>query len=191
MIISIVLLIGCQLKKKTSEIKTVDRQTTLQTTGGVKTQTSLKVIRIDSSKIVKSTINNLNYTESVDMEFDLIPNKEKSILISDKSNAAFFEQLLNKSQKVKIHINHTQKQSNGQLLTQQNNIKSKTDSSVSKEVVYKQAQKIDIKEKNKLSSESKTYTTLTWWIIAAGVLITVYFFIKCNIPALILSFFKL
>ncbi len=51
----------------------------------------------------------------MDMEFDLIPAKEKSILISDKNNVAFFEQLVNKSQKVKIRINHSQQKSNSQL----------------------------------------------------------------------------
>jgi hypothetical protein len=122
----------------------------------------------------------------------LIPNKEKSILITDKTNGAFFEQLLNKSQKVKIHINQTQQKFNSELLTQQNSLKSKIDSNVSKEETYKQVQKIDIKEKNKLSSESKTYTGLMWWIIAAvGILIIVYILNKFNIFALILGFFKL
>ena len=103
-----------------------------------------------------------------------------------------FEQLINKSKKVKIHINRTQRKSNNQLLTQQNNIKSKIDSGVSKERIYKQVQKIDIKEKNKLSSESKTYTALTWWLLAGvSILITVYILNKFNIPSVILGFFKL
>jgi hypothetical protein len=189
-IISVVLFAGCHLKKKIAEIKTINQQTALQTTEDVKTQTNLKVARIDSSKIVKSNINNLNYSESIDIEFDLIPNAEKLLLISDKSNTAFFEQLLNRSQKVKIHINHSQQKSNSQLLTQQNNIKSKIDSGVNKEGIYKRTQKIDIKEKNKLSSESKTYTALTWWIIAtACILITVYILKKINIHTLIARFF--
>jgi hypothetical protein len=191
-IISVVLLLaGCHIKKKTSEINTVDRQTVLQTTKDVKAQTNLKVIQTDSSKIIKSSIDDLNYSESINMEFELIPSKKKSILISNKNNGALFEQLLNKSQKVKIHINHTQQKFNSQLLTQQNNIKSKIDSNVSKEDIYKQTQKIDIKEKNKLSSESKTYTALMWWVIvAAVVLITVYLLNKFNIFGLILSFLK-
>lgn len=190
-IISVVLLLaGCHIKKKTSEINTVDRQTVLQTTEDVKAQTNLKVIQIDSSKIIKSSIDDLNYSESINMEFELIPSKEKSILISNKNNGVFFEQLLNRSQKVKIHINHTRQKFNSQLLTQQKNIKSKTDSSVSKDEVYKHAQKIDIKEKNKLRSESKTYTSLTWWVIVAVILITVYLLNKFNIFGLILSFLK-
>lgn len=191
-IISVALFAGCHLKKKTSEINTVDHQTVLQTTKDVKTQTNLKVAQINSSKTVKSTIDNLNYSESVDVEFELIPGKEKSILISDKNYAVLFEQLINKSKKVKIHINRTQQKSNNQLLTQQNNIKSKIDSGVNKERIYKQVQKIDIKEKNKLNSESKTYTALTWWLLAGvGILITVYILNKFNIPSVILGFFKL
>jgi len=191
-IISIVLLTCCHLKKKTSEINTIDLQTVLQTTDDVKTQTNLKVVQIDSSKIVKSSIDNLNYSESVDMEFDLQPSKERSILISDKSYSTFFEQLLNKSQKVKIHINHSQQKSNSQLLTQQNHIKLKIDSGVRREGTYKQTHKTDIKEKNRLSSESKTYTALTWWIIATVcILITVYILKKFNIYRLIVGFFKL
>ena len=191
-LISVVLFSGCHLKKKTSETNTIDRQTVLQTTRDIKTQTNLKVIQIDSSKIVKSSIDNLNYSESVDMEFDLTPTKENSILISDKKNVTLFEQILNKSQKVKIHINRAQQKSNRQLLTQQNNIKSKIDSGVSKEGIYKQTQKIDIKEKNSLSSESKTYTALTWWIFAAAcVIISIYILNKFNILSLILGFFKL
>jgi len=191
-LISVVLFAGCHLKKKTSEINTIDRQTVLQTTGNIKTQTNLKVIQIDSSKIVKSSIDNLNYSESVDMEFDLAPTKEKSILILDKNNITLFQQILNKSQKIKIHINRTQQKLNSQLLTQQNNIISKIDSFVSKEGIYKQTQKIDIKEKNSLSSESKTYTALTWWVFAAAcVIISIYILNKFNIPSLILGFFKL
>lgn len=190
-IISFVLLISCQLKKKTSEINTLDQQTILQATKDVKTQTNLKVIHGDSSKIIKSNFDNLSYSKSLDIEFVLIPNKEKSIFITSKSDSSFFGQLLNRSQKVKIHFNHAQHKSNSQLLTQQNYIKSKTDSSVSKKETYKEAQKIDIKQKNKSISESKTYTALTWWIIAAGLLIIAYFLNKFKIPALILGFFKL
>ena len=191
-ITSVILLAACHLKKKTSEINTVDHHAVLQTTKDIKTQTNLKVVQIDSSKTIKSSIDNLNSSESVDMEFDLIPGVEKSILISDKNNVVLFEQLINKSKKVKIHINRTQQKSNNQLLTQQNNIKSKIDSGVSKERIYKQVQKIDIKEKNKLSSESKTYTALTWWLLAGvGILITVYILNKFNIPSVILGFFKL
>ncbi len=39
-IVSIVLLAGCHLKKKTSEINRIDLQTVLQTTEDVKTQTN-------------------------------------------------------------------------------------------------------------------------------------------------------
>lgn len=122
----------------------------------------------------------------------MIPNNEKSAFVTVKNDSSIFAQLLNRSQKVKIHINHSQQKSNSQLLTQQNNINSKTDSSVSKEVVYKQAQKIDIKEKSKFSSESKTYTALTWWIITVVcILITIYILKKFNIYTLLAGFFKL
>lgn len=187
-IISIVLLIGCQLKKKTSEINTVDQQTVLQITEDVKTKTNLNVTHVDSSKIIKSNINNLHYSESMDIQFDMIPAKEKSI--SYNNNVTLFEQLLNKSQKVKIHINRIQQKSNSHLITQQNNIKSKMDSGVSRVGIYKQTHKADIKAKNKLISESKTYPTVTWWIIALGLLIIVYFLNKFNVPAIILRFFK-
>ncbi|GAB2984047.1 hypothetical protein GCM10027049_22010 [Mucilaginibacter puniceus] len=191
-IILVALFTSCHLKKKTSKINTIDRQTVLNTTEGVRTQTNLKVIRIDSSKIVKSSIDNLDYSESVNMEFDLIPTKEKSILIPYKNNVTLFEQILDKSQKVKIHINRIQQKSNSQLLARQNNIKSKIDSGASYDGIYKQTQKINIKEKNRLSSESKTSTPLTWWIIATVyILITVYILKKFNIFTLIASFFKL
>ncbi len=190
-IISIVLFMSCQLKKKTSEINTVDQQTVLQNTKDVKTQTNLKIIHVDSSKIIKSNLDNLYYSKSSEIEFELIPNNEESTFVTAKNNSSIFDKLLNRSQRVKILFNHAQQKSNSQLLTQQNYIKSKTDSSVSKKETHKQAQKIDIKEKNELISESKTYTTLIWWTIAAGVLITIYFFNKFNIPALILGFFKL
>jgi hypothetical protein len=168
-IIAVALLTGCHLKKKTSEIYTIDQQTVSHTIGDIKTQTNLKVIQIDSSKIIKSRAENLNYSESVKLEFDLIPTTAKSIL--DKNNVALFEHLVNKSKKVKIHINRTQDKSNRQLQTQQNSIKLKIDSVVNNEGTYKQAQTIDIKEKNKLNSESKTYTALTWWIIATAFVI--------------------
>ncbi len=189
-IISIVLLTGCYLKKKTSEINTIDLKTVLQTTKDVKTQTNLKVVQIDSSKNVKSSTDNLNYSQSVDLEFDLIPNKETSILISNKSNTTLFEQLLSRSKKVKIYINHTQQKSNIKLLTQQNNIKSNIDSAVSKVEVYNHSQKTAIREKNNLSSETKTYTALAWWLIAVGILITIYLLNKFNIFTLIVGVFK-
>jgi uncharacterized protein YcfL len=191
-IISVALFAGCHLKKKTSEINTIDQQTVVQNTQNVKTQTNLKAIQIDSSKVIKSSIDNLNYAESVNIEFDLVPTKEKSISISDKTNNAFIEHLLNKSQKVKIHINRNQQKSNSQLLTQQNNIQLKTDSGVSKDEIYKQVQKTDITKKNKSSTESKTYTALMWWvIIAACILIAVYILKKFNIYTIIAGFFKL
>ncbi|RZA03032.1 MAG: hypothetical protein EOP47_04660 [Sphingobacteriaceae bacterium] len=189
-IISIVLLTGCHLKKKTSEINTIDLKTVLQTTEDVKTQTNLKVVQIDSSKIVKSSTDNLNYSQSVDLEFDLIPNKETSILIPNKSNTTLFEQLLSRSKKVKIYINHIQQKSNIKLLTQQNNIKSNIDSAVSKVEVYKNSQKTAIREKNILSSETQTYTVLAWCFIAVGILITIYLLNKFNIFTLIVGVFK-
>ena len=92
-IISVALFAGCHLKKKTSEINTVDHHAVLQTTKDIKTQTNLKVVQIDSSKTIKSSIDDLNYSESVDMEFHLIPGKEKSILISDKIMLCFLSSL--------------------------------------------------------------------------------------------------
>ena len=192
LIISVLTLISCHTKKRISEIKTTDQHAILQISDNSKTQINLKTSRTDSSKTLKSDIENINYLTSFDMEFDLFPIKEKSILTNQVNrNDDFLNQLLDKSNKVKIHINHTQQKFNSQLLTQQNDIKSKTNSSVSKEGTYKQVQKIDIKEKNKLNSESKTYTSLMWWVVAAGILITVYLLNKFNIPALILGFFKL
>ena len=185
-LVSVLLFAGCHLKKKTSEINTVDKQTILQTTKGVKTQTDSKIIRIDSSKITRSSIEDLNHSKSIEIEFELISEKS----IPGKNNSAFFEQLLNKSQKVKIRINHTQQKINSQLLIQQNNIKSKIDSSTSKEESYKQALKINIKEKSKVTSESKINGSLMWWVIAVGILAITYFLNKFNINGFILRLFK-
>lgn len=106
-------------------------------------------------------------------------------------NDGFFNQLLNKSNKVKIHTNQIQQTSSNRLVTQQNNVKSIVDSTSDKHNFYKYEQKIDVKTKHKgLASATKTPLNVAWWLILIIIIIGIYLLNKFNIITFVSSLFK-
>ena len=163
----------------------------IKTMDNSKLQTNLKTLQTDSTKIMRSVIENVNYLGSINMEFDLL--KEVPDLIaknSDGKGGDFLYQLLNHSRKVKIHVEHAQQNSNSQLLTQQNNTKSLTDATVNKQIAYKQEQRTNIQEKTDAIAETKP-STIIYCLIATSIILGIYILSKLNIPTLLLRFFRI
>ncbi len=114
-------------------------------------------------------------------------------MISDQfyKNDDFFNQLLNKSSKVKIHTNQVQQNSSNRLVTQQNTIKSIIDSTSYKHNSSNYKQKIDIKNKYKgVASVTKTPLNMIWWLIFIVIIIGIYLLNKLNIITFVSSLFK-
>lgn len=106
-------------------------------------------------------------------------------------NDGLFNQLLNKSNKVKTHTIQVQQTSSNKLVTQQNNIKSLVDSTSDKHNVSNYEQKIDIKNKHKgVASVTKTLLNVVWWLILIIIITDIYLLDKFNIITFVSNLFK-